>query len=77
MDETVRRVAFAIAEAWWRKNQRRAAGSVPEASSSAEYAANYWQGFTDEARAAIAAVHAVPAPTTSVYSGSAFLAPIS
>lgn len=53
MDDLVRPVAWAIAEAWWRKNHRRAAGSVPEANSSQEYADQFWQGFTEEAQAAI------------------------
>ena len=68
MDDTQRAVAWAIAEAWWRKNHRRAAGSVPEASSSEEYADQFWQGFCDEARAAIAVVEArlakAPAPAS-------------
>lgn len=54
MDELIRNVAWAIAEAWWRKTHRRAAGALPEASSSQEYADNFWQGFTEEASAAIA-----------------------
>lgn len=56
MDETVRSVAWAIAEAWWRKRNRVAAGSVPEANSSTEYAENFWQGWVPEAHCAIAAV---------------------
>lgn len=56
MDDTVRAVAWAIAEAWWRKNHRRAAGSVPEANTSQEYADAFWQGFQEEAVAAIAAM---------------------
>lgn len=61
-DEATRAVAWAIAESWWRKTHRRAAGSTPEADSSTEYADNFWQGFVDEARAAIAAFrpHTVP-----------------
>ena len=56
MDESVRRVAWAIAEAWWRKHKRQAAGLVPEADSSADYADRFWQGWTEEARAALAAL---------------------
>lgn len=56
MDEMVRNVAWAIAEAWWRKRNRVAAGSVPEATSSADYADNFWQGWTEEAEKAIACV---------------------
>ena len=56
MDETTRSVAWAIAEAWWRKRNRVAAGSVPEANSSAEYADNFWQGWVPEAQCAITAV---------------------
>jgi hypothetical protein len=56
MDETTRSVAWAIAEAWWRKRNRVAAGSVPEANSSAEYADNFWQGWVPEAQCAIAAM---------------------
>lgn len=56
MDETTRSVAWAIAEAWWRKRNRVAAGSVPEANSSTEYADNFWQGWVPEAQCAMAAV---------------------
>jgi hypothetical protein len=56
MDETTRSVAWAIAEAWWRKHNRVAAGSVPEANSSTEYADNFWQGWVPEAKCAIAAM---------------------
>jgi hypothetical protein len=56
MDETTRSVAWAIAEAWWRKRNRVAAGSVPEANSSAEYADNFWQGWVPEAQCAIGAM---------------------
>ena len=54
MDDAVRKVAWAIAEAWWRKTHRRAAGAAPEASSSQDYADEFWQTFCDEARAALA-----------------------
>ncbi|MDB5510956.1 MAG: hypothetical protein JWR08_439 [Enterovirga sp.] len=54
MDETVRNVAWSIAEAWWRKRNRVAAGSVPEANSSTEYADNFWQGWVEEAQGAVA-----------------------
>lgn len=54
MDETVRNVAWSIAEAWWRKRNRVAAGSVPEANTSVEYADNFWQGWVEEAQSAIA-----------------------
>ncbi len=56
MDETVRNLAWAIAEAWWRKKNRVAAGSVPEASSSTDYADNFWQGWVEEAQAALCAL---------------------
>lgn len=56
MDDATRAVAWAIAEAWWRKTHRRAAGSAPEANSSQDYADEFWQGFCDEARAAMAAM---------------------
>ncbi|WP_375458815.1 hypothetical protein [uncultured Enterovirga sp.] len=71
MDETVRAVAWAIAEAWWRKTHRRAAGTVPEANSSQDYADQFWQGFGEEARAAIAAMghrQAAPQPQQRVAS---------
>lgn len=55
MDETVRRVAWAIAESWWRMRNRVAAGAVPEATSSRDYADNFWQGWTEQAKAALAA----------------------
>lgn len=53
-DNTVRNVAWAIAEAWWRKKNRVAAGSVPEATSSTDYADNFWQGWAEEAKGAVA-----------------------
>ena len=56
MDETVRTVAWSIAEAWWRKKNRVAAGSVPEAATSTEYADNFWQGWAEEAKAALASL---------------------
>lgn len=56
MDEKIRSVAWAIAEASWRKRNRVAAGSVPEANSSTEYADNFWQGWVPEAQCAIAAM---------------------
>ena len=56
MDEKIRNVAWAIAEAWWRKHYRRAAGTVPEATSSTDYADNFWQAWSEEAMAAIEAL---------------------
>ena len=56
MDERTRNVAWAIAEASWRRRNRVAAGSVPEATSSTDYADNFWQGWVLEAQAAIAAM---------------------
>lgn len=56
MNERIRNVAWAIAEAWWRKHHRRAASTVPEATSSTEYADNFWQGWTEEAEAAVEAL---------------------
>lgn len=53
MDETVRNVAWAIAEAFWRKKNRVAAGSVPQATTSSGYADDFWQAFVEEAKAAI------------------------
>jgi hypothetical protein len=58
VEEQVRRVAWAIAEAWWRKQHRQAAGVVPEADSSTDYADRFWQGWVEEATAALAAVDA-------------------
>jgi hypothetical protein len=57
MDETTRSVAWAIAEAWWRNRNRVAAGTVPEASSSTEYADNFWQGWVPVATCAIQAMN--------------------
>lgn len=65
MDDTIRNVAWAIAEAWWRKHHRQAGGTVPEATSSADYADNFWQGWAEEAKAAIDSMNKVdlmPAP---------------
>ena len=56
MDETTRSIAWAIAEAWWRQRNRVAAGSVPEANSSAEYADNFWQAWVPVAESAIHAI---------------------
>lgn len=56
MDDDVRNVAWAIAAVWWGKTHRRAAGSAPEATSPEDYADNFWQGFSEEAKAAIAAL---------------------
>ncbi len=67
MDEMTRAVAWAIAEAWWRKTHRRAAGSAPEATSSEDYADNFWQAFCDEATAAIAAMQARLASPTAAH----------
>jgi hypothetical protein len=61
VEEQVRRVAWAIAEAWWRKHNRQAAGVVPEADSSTDYADRFWQGWVEEATAAIAALAEKPA----------------
>lgn len=61
MDETTRSVAWAIAEAWWRKRNRVAAGSVPEANSSTEYADNFWQSWVPEAKCAIEAMERMAA----------------
>lgn len=55
MDEIIRTAAWAIAEAWWRKHHRQAAG-VPEADSPVDYADRFWQSWAEEARAAIAAL---------------------
>lgn len=67
MEDKVRRVAWAIAEAWWRKNHRRAAGVMPEADSSTDYADRFWQGWAEEARAALAAAEPpAEAPVASV-----------
>lgn len=75
MDETVRNVAWAIAEAWWRKHHRVSAGSVPEANSSKDYADNFWQGWCEEAKAAVACVDKARVPRQAQL-GSAFMAPI-
>lgn len=64
MDETVRPIAWAIAEAWWRKTHRRAGGTAPEANSSQDYADAFWQGFCEEARAAMAAMAGRPVAAT-------------
>lgn len=60
-DEAIRTVAWAIAEAWWRRTYRQAAGANPEAGSPREYADQFWQGFAGEARAALAAAAAYAA----------------
>lgn len=80
MDEITRSVAWAIAEAWWRKRNRVAAGAVPEANSSTEYADNFWQGWVPEARCAIEAMQqpkpdAACTPIRSASSPSPFRPP--
>ena len=61
-EDATRAVAWAIAEAWWRKTNRRAAGMAPEAESSEDYADKFWQGFCGEARAALSAMGMNPQP---------------
>jgi hypothetical protein len=73
MDETLRRVAWSIAEAWWRKKNRVAAGSVPEANSSAEYADNFWQGWAEEGTAALRSVQQVEAERSAARAVSAII----
>ena len=53
MNANVRNVAWAIAEAWWRKQHRVAAGFVPEAESATDYADRFWEGWAEEAHAAL------------------------
>ena len=60
VEEQVRRVAWAIAEAWWRKQHRQAGGAVPEADSSTDYADRFWQGWVEEAAAALNATAETP-----------------
>lgn len=69
MEDRVRRVAWAIAEAWWRKHHRRAAGAVPEADSSEDYADRFWQGWAEEARAALAALDEPAQPASAAPPG--------
>lgn len=55
MDERLlRSVAWAIAEASWRKTHRRAA----DAGTPEEYANTFWQNYSPEAKAAVAAFEA-------------------
>ena len=56
MNANVRNVAWAIAEAWWRKQHRVAAGFVPEAESATDYADRFWEGWAEEAVAALSAI---------------------
>ena len=60
MNANVRSVAWAIAEAWWRKHHRVAAGFVPEAESATDYADRFWEGWADEAVAALSAIEPAP-----------------
>jgi hypothetical protein len=69
MDETIRKVAWTIAETWWRKRNRVAAGSVPEANSSAEYADNFWQSWCEEAKAAVGCMEALSEQRAVIASG--------
>ncbi|MDB5589654.1 hypothetical protein [Enterovirga sp.] len=61
MDEKTRAVARAIAAAWWRKTHRRAAGDLREAETPEDYADKFWQGFREEAEAALGALALCPA----------------
>ena len=56
MNANVRSVAWAIAEAWWRKQHRVAAGFVPEAESATDYADRFWESWAEEAHAALLAI---------------------
>ena len=56
MNANVRNVAWAIAAAWWRKQHRVAAGFVPEAESATDYADHFWEGWAEEAVAALLAI---------------------
>ena len=58
MNEECRPIAWAIAEAWWRKNHRQVAGVAGEAESPADYADRFWQSWVAEARAAARATEA-------------------
>lgn len=75
MDETVRNVAWAIAEAWWRKTHRVNGGAVPEATSSKDYADEFWQSWCEEAKAATACVERSTERRPGAM-GAAFMAPI-
>ncbi len=70
MDDLVRNVAWAIAEASWRKRNRVAGGTVPEATNSTDYADNFWQNYVEEARAAAAALERASAAKPSGLSAS-------
>jgi hypothetical protein len=65
MNARLRNIAWAIAEAWWRKQHRVAAGFVPEAESSEAYADRFWEGWVDEAQAALSAMEPVGQPGLS------------
>jgi hypothetical protein len=62
MDDHVRQVAWAIAEAWWRKTHRQAAGVLLDADNAADYADRCWQEWTSEARSALKAVESGAEP---------------
>lgn len=76
MDETIRNVAWTIAETWWRKRNRVAAGSVPEAGSSTEYADNFWQSWCEEAKAAVRCMDELSAHRAAVVSGQGLSAAV-
>ena len=56
MPDRVRKVAWAIAEAYWRRTHRQAAGVLMEADGPADYADRCWQEWTGEARCALNAM---------------------
>jgi hypothetical protein len=62
MNANVRNVAWAIAEAWWRRQHRLAAGFVPEAESPTDYADRFWEGWVEEAVAALSAIEPAAQP---------------
>lgn len=56
MPDRVRQVAWTIAEAWWRRTHRQAAGVLMDADGPGDYADRCWQEWTGEARCALKAM---------------------
>ena len=75
IETEVRKIAWAMAEAWWRKTHRQAAGVLLDGDSAADYADRCWQEWTGEARSALKAMAAEGAGVAAPKPGVEVLRP--